>query len=175
MQFHSYRQPWFLYAIKYVGMKEVSGIQSNPQIVEWWKEIHASYTDDSVPWCAAFVGGCLEEADIVSTRSATARSYETYGVELAGPAVGAIAVFWRDSLASGHGHVGFVAGRDESGNLIILSGNKGDSVCYALFTEERLLGYRWPDGYDLPDESSIEELPLLQVNSTGGSAPVSEA
>lgn len=149
---------WIDRARSYIGLREVPGARHNPTIIGWWKGILADFRDDETPWCAAFVGGVLEEAGIKSTRSAAARSYLKWGLKLDRPAVGCVVVFWRGSPGGWSGHVGFVVGKDADGNLMVLGGNQGDAVNIKPFGRDRVLGYRWPDGMPLPDSA----LPVLR-------------
>jgi uncharacterized protein (TIGR02594 family) len=133
--------PWVAEARKHIGTREIPGPVHEPKILRWWRAIkRAGIRDDETPWCAAFVGGCLEAVGIVSTRFESARSYMTWGVPLDGPQYGAIAVLWR----TGGGHVAFVVGRNADGNVALLGGNQGDAVSIAHFDERRIVGYRWP-------------------------------
>lgn len=135
---------WIDAARAYIGTREVGGNKHNPLILRWWTKIRAPFTNDETPWCAAFVGGVLEEVGIKSTRSASARSYLNLGVELDKPAYGAIVVFWRGKPDGWSGHVGFVVGKDAHGNLMVLGGNQKDMVRVDPFSTTRVLGYRWP-------------------------------
>jgi uncharacterized protein (TIGR02594 family) len=133
---------WLTEARRHIGLREIKGAQHESRIVAFWKAIRmGGIRDDETPWCAAFVGGCLEAVGIVSARSGTARDYLNWGVPIEYPLVGCVAVF---SRLGGGGHVGFVEGRDEHYRLQILSGNQGDEVSVAPFELSRLLGYRWP-------------------------------
>ena len=70
------KAPWFDAAQKYLGLKEIKGSKHAPLIVQMWARIKlAGIKDDETPWCAAFVGSCLEEVGIQSSRSAAALSY----------------------------------------------------------------------------------------------------
>ena len=73
------KAPWFDVAQKYLGLKEIKGSKHAPLIVQMWSHIKlAGIKDDETPWCAAFVGSCLEEVGIQSTRSAASyRDWET--------------------------------------------------------------------------------------------------
>ena len=133
---------WLDKAKTYLGLSEVPGKAHNSKILEWWKAIRAAFTDDETPWCAAFVGGCLEAVGITSSRFESARSYETWGSPLSAPVYGCIVTFTRD----GGGHVGFVVGRDGAGNLMVLGGNQGDAVNVKAFPRSRATAYRWPMG-----------------------------
>lgn len=133
--------PWLCEAYRHIGTREVPGPQHEFKILQWWKAIkRGGIKDDETPWCAAFVGGCLEEAGITSTRFESARSYEAWGHPLAEPAVGCIVVFSR----VGGGHVGFVVGQDATGNLLVLGGNQGNAVNVRAFPRSRATAYRWP-------------------------------
>ena len=63
------------------------------------------------------------------------------------------------------GHVGFVVGRDQHGNLMVIGGNQGDAVTVKPFSTDRVLSYHWPAN-DIPySGGGFESLP--QVNSDG--------
>ena len=145
--------PWIRIARGYIGIQEIPGIENNPQVLKWWKLIRLNYQNDEIPWCAAYVGGVLEEAGIESTRSGRARSYESWG-QACKPTLGAIAVFRRE----GGGHVGFVIGVDASGNLMILGGNQGDAVRISSFPRANLITTRWPKGYAVPEDAPLPQL-----------------
>lgn len=144
---------WLDKARSYLGEREIKGPKHNSKILRMFELIRTPwFRDDETPWCAAFVGACLEEVGIVSTRSAAALSYANFGVELPRPAVGAIAVKKRN----GGGHVGFVVGRDKNGRLLILGGNQNDMVTISPYREDDFFTFRWPSiwpydyRFDLP-------------------------
>lgn len=136
---------YFRYALECIGQKEVPGLRHNPLILRWWIAIKSLFADDETPWCAAFVGGCLEEVGIKSSRSAIARSYSRYG-EPSAMNVGAIVVLSRPGIASS-GHVGFLAGvSPDARQVILLGGNQGDAVSLARFDARRIVAVRVPMG-----------------------------
>jgi len=135
---------WFELARDEIGVKEAIGPLNNPRIVEYHRATSLHATKDSVPWCASFVSSMLESCKINSTRSARARSYEHWGVELDEPRLGCIVVFYRGSKRSGKGHVGFYAG-ERGGKILVLGGNQGDAVNVSPYSKKRLLSYRWPN------------------------------
>ena len=140
---------WVTEARKHLGLKEEPGIGNNPTIVGWWKDIkRGGIKQDSVPWCAAFVGSCLERVGIESTRFESAKSYLQWGRPLPEAVYGCIVVFTRE----GGGHVGFVVGKDTQGRLLVLGGNQSDSVSVAHFNVMRVAGYRWPTDITLTDQ-----------------------
>ena len=154
---------WLDKAKSYLGLAEVPGKRHNAKILGWWKAIKATFTDDETPWCAAFVGGVLEECGILSTRKANARSYIDWGEKLPSPVVGCVVVFWRGSIGAASGHVGFVVGRDLRGNLLVLGGNQGDKVSIMPFSRDRVLAYRWPKCNEAPEQiAHFYALPVIE-------------
>lgn len=153
---------WLAEARRHIGTKEIPGAKHEPKILAWWRAIkRGGIKSDEVPWCAAFVGGCLESVGIKSSRFESAKSYLAWGVPITRPVYGCIAVFSR----AGGGHVGFVIGSDGEGRLHILGGNQGDAVSIAPIEGKRAVGYRWPIG--IPVE--VQPLPMfgsIQPSST---------
>ncbi|RTQ01319.1 TIGR02594 family protein [Enterobacter sp. WCHEn045836] len=140
--------PWIAEARKFIGLREIPGPEHAPEILQMWRDIRRSgIKDDETPWCAAFAGSMLERTGIRSTRFEGARSYLEWGEKLDKPIYGCVVVFSR----SGGGHVGFVVGKTDSGNLLVLGGNQSDAVNIRAFSTDRVTGYRWPEGYQKPN------------------------
>ena len=149
---------WIVEAEKHVGLAEIKGSEHNPEILQFWKDIkRGGIKTDEIPWCAAFVGACLERAGIPSTRFEGALSYLEWGSNLTEPVYGCVVVFAR----MGGGHVGFVVGKDENGRLMVLGGNQADAVNIAPFERFRVVAYRWPKDVPVGDEP----LPLLSSSA----------
>jgi len=138
------QQPsWLAEAWAEFGQREISGRRHNTRITAYFEELgHWAHARDEVPWCAAYLGACLERSGIQSTRSLMARSYLRWGEEIKDARFGAVAVLsrGRDPAA---GHVGFWLG-DSGDRLWLLGGNQGRGVSVAGFARSRLLGLRWP-------------------------------
>ena len=79
-----------------------------------------------------------------------ARAWLEWGAPIAIGALGAVAVIKRGDNPT-QGHVGFVAGWDAGGRLLLLGGNQGNEVNISAFGPDRLLGYRWPLGLPAPE------------------------
>lgn len=154
--------PWIAEGRKLIGLTEFAGSANNPEIVQMWKDIkRGGIKDDKTPWCAAFVGACIERVGIRSSRFESAKSYMDWGHALEKPYYGCIAVFTRN----GGGHVGFVVGEAKNGNLLILGGNQGDAVNIKEFSQARLSGFR-----SCPEMVAFGMRPL----EVGGSAELSQ-
>jgi uncharacterized protein (TIGR02594 family) len=112
------------------------------------------------PWCAIFANAMLEKCGINGTRSASSQSFRHSRefVKLSGPAIGAIAVFWRISRTSGFGHVGFYCG--ERGPYVwTLGGNEADMVQIEMLAKDAstfgLVGFYWPRAAPLPQVAPV--------------------
>lgn len=148
---------WIVEARRHIGTKEVPGLKHEPKIVQWWRDIRrGGIKSDEVPWCAAFVGHCLEHVGVISSRFESARSYLDWGRRLSTPVTGCIVVFSRGQ----GGHVGFAVADDSRDRLLILGGNQGNQVSIAPFEKGRVIGYRWPKAVPVPTE------PLRLIGST---------
>ncbi len=135
--------PWLDIAWSLFGTTEAAGAADNADVLALFRDAgHAEITSDSVAWCAAFVGACLERAGVRCTRSLMARSYEAFGNTLRLPRIGAIAVLSRGSDPS-LGHVGFVVGFTPD-RIFLLGGNQSDRVCVESFPRDRIVSVRWP-------------------------------
>lgn len=149
---------WMAVGRKYIGLAEVPGREHNPVIINWLTSLKAWWREDETPWCGTFVAAVLREADVPITASwYRARAWLDWGLRLHAPTLGCVVVFER----AGGGHVGFVAGRDIAGRLMVLGGNQGNRVSIAPFDVSRVLGYRWPAAEPLPPHFST---PLLASN-----------
>jgi uncharacterized protein (TIGR02594 family) len=133
----------FEIAQSYIGTTEGPGPEDNPVVMEMYASVGHDWVEhDSVAWCAAFVGHCLEKAGLRSTRRLNARSYLAWGilVDLADAQAGDIVVFSRGSKAW-QGHVGFFV--QTAGAMVeVLGGNQSDAVNIQRYAKSRLLGVR---------------------------------
>lgn len=155
---------WLRWARAELGEREVPGKKSNARIIEYrtlgMTTDDSGTEDGSRPWCADFVNASLEATGVHGTRSGMARSFERsdHFVKLSGPALGCIVTFWRESKASGKGHVGLYIG--EAGSKVrVIGGNQADAVSIASFSRGTakfgVSGYYWPAGVPLPDIGAI--------------------
>jgi uncharacterized protein (TIGR02594 family) len=134
---------WYKKAKEYIGLKEYRGSRHNKTVLEMYGTVgHGWVKEDEVPWCAAFVGHCLEETGYRSTRQLTARSYLQWGKSIKNPRRGDVVVFRRGN-SSWQGHVGFVD-RVTSSRVYTLGGNQSNAVNIKGYAKKSLLGYRRP-------------------------------
>lgn len=92
-------------------------------------------------WCAAWINGTLAAAGLGGTNSNLARSFLKWGEGVDTPKRGDVVVLSRGSDPS-KGHVGFFAGYDEAGRIMLLGGNQSDAVNVKAYDPSRVLGFR---------------------------------
>ena len=139
---------WFEIAKAEIGVREYPGPQHNPRIVEYASHTGFAAKTDEVAWCSSFVNWCMAQAKLKGTRSAAARSWLDWGVELADPVSGCISVFRRGSDPA-QGHVAFYVSRTDK-VIHVLGGNQSNQVKIAPYKRESHLSYRWPKDVPLP-------------------------
>jgi len=132
---------WLIFARRFIGLKEIPGTENNPIIVNWLVKLKAWWREDETPWCGLFVAAVFNDCGIeIAKNWMRARAWLEWGIILPEPTVGCVVIYSRN----GGGHVGFVVGQDQAGNLMTLGGNQSNKVTIAPFPKERVLGYRWP-------------------------------
>lgn len=143
---------WFTWARKEIGQHEMPE-NRGPLIRRYIATGKCGVEGD--PWCAIFVNAALEASAIKGTRNPSSQSFRHSDdfVRLSGPALGAIAVFWRINQRSGLGHVGFYVS-ETLGYVNTLGGNESDMVREELLAKHAasfgLHGYWWPKAVPLP-------------------------
>jgi uncharacterized protein (TIGR02594 family) len=114
--------PWMPVAVSQMGINQ----KDNANVVQQYHLIGGgTMREATVAWCAAFIGWCLAQVNITGTRSASSRSYMSYGNSVGTTNVpyGAIAVFGVPN--SGQGHVAFVV-EDKGSSIVCIGGNQSD-------------------------------------------------
>lgn len=138
-------------AQRFVGIEEVPGATSNPQVLAMLRLDAAWPEGDHVPWCSAFTNYIAWLLRLPRSKSLRARSWLNVGevVRLEDAAAGFdVVIFKRGSgqqpgpeVIDAPGHVGFYAGVDGK-NILVLGGNQSDTVGIAPYPKAKLLGVR---------------------------------
>jgi len=113
-------------------------------VAEARRWIGTNPTTRATLWCARFMNFVLGRVGLPGTESDAAKSFASYGKQLEGPEIGAIAVMNR----KGGGHVGVVSGFDKDGDPIIISGNYSRRVAEAVYARSRIVTYVSADSAD---------------------------
>ena len=146
---------WYGLASKEIGTHE-EGDNSGPAITRY-RQL-AQCGSDHDPWCAIFVNAMFASCNprVPGTKSASSQSFRTNPnfTKLSGPALGAVAVFWRNSPRSELGHVGIYRG-ETSESIYVLGGNEDNMVEIAPMAKHQLRGYWWPASLGQPTIGKI--------------------
>jgi uncharacterized protein (TIGR02594 family) len=157
---------WYTLATQEIGTRE-EGNNSGAAIARY-RQL-AQCGEDHDPWCAIFVNAmfALCNPPVPGTRSSSSQSFRSNEnfVRLAGPAAGAVVVFWRISPNSGKGHVGFYRGETAS-SVYVLGGNEGDMVQIEPMSKNQLIGYWWPKSVAAPTIGTIAIPPGTPMHQT---------
>lgn len=120
------------------GLSSIFG--SSSLVSEARRYMGTNPTGRKTLWCGAFMDMVLKRTGRKGGGN-LAKGYLKYGKHLAGPVVGAIAIFSRGKKG---GHVGVVTGIDGEGNPVIISGNHNNTVAEVAYPRGRVLGYVMP-------------------------------
>ncbi len=137
--------PWYDEAVRLMGLREDTGPGSNPEILQWAKDLDLDYGDDDLPWCGLFIAHCVGSTlpdEPLPANPLGARSWERFGVPVT-PRRGALLTFWRETMASGLGHACFYHS-ETADHFFVVGGNQGDEVNITRIGKERHVGTRWP-------------------------------
>ena len=130
-----------------IGLKEISGKESNPQLLallqKWLPE---AYDDSRTAWCVIYLNEVLERSGIKPFKTLAARELlkEAPAIALKSPRdgfrTGDIVVYWReDKEKSWKGHAHFYIHDDEK-YVYGLGGNQRNEVSVAPYPKSRILG-----------------------------------
>lgn len=127
-------------ALKEVGVKEITGSQHSPRVLEYQKETSGKHSDDETPWCGAFVSWVFRKSGIDHKIKIPERAKEwiNFGIATDIPSIGTVAIKSRD----GGGHVCIVVGKSSDGKLLCVGGNQNDEVNIARYSESVFSDFR---------------------------------
>jgi len=138
-------------AQRFIGIKEVPGMESNPMILAMLKLDGKWPEDDSVPWCSAFLNYVCWLLRLPRSKNLRARSWLNVGYAIhpdeAMPGFDVV-ILRRGKepqpgpdIIAAPGHVGLYAGY-QAGGIELLGGNQGDTVKVSRYDSKRILGIR---------------------------------
>lgn len=139
-------------ATRFIGLKEVRGSMSNPQILSMLNLDKKWPKDDSVAWCSAFVNYVCWLLNVPRSHSLKARSWLEVGREV--PSLPLARLGWDvvvlkrgrglqpgPDVLDAPGHVGFFVVSDGD-KVSVLGGNQKNKVCIAEYSRKRVLQVR---------------------------------
>ncbi|WP_036692735.1 TIGR02594 family protein [Pedobacter glucosidilyticus] len=149
-----------LESLKHYGELEIPGVNNNPNILRWAKEVGVSgwYTDDDIPWCGLFIGVVAKRCGypFPASKLLAARQWISWGL----PVTKGREMLWDILVFSreGGGHVGFYVGENKE-NFLVYGGNQSNAVGFAWISKSRLIGARMPK-YKIGEPENIRKIHL---------------
>jgi len=141
----------FQMAQRFVGVKEIEGSTSNPQVLSMLKLDESWPQEDEVPWCSAFINYVSWLLRLPRSKSLLARSWLSIGYRVNEEAAQVgfdVVVLSRGNEPQpgpedlkAPGHVGFFGGM-EGEWVWVLGGNQSDGVNLSRYPRKRILGIR---------------------------------
>lgn len=127
-----------------LGTTEIKGTKHNPRILAYAIETGMTWVnDDETPWCSIFVNWVCKQAKLPMSNMANARSWVQVGETTKTPLPGDVVVFWRGSINSWEGHVGFFLGfSNDLSKVFCIGGNQGNAVSIEEFGSEKVLRFQ---------------------------------
>ena len=132
--------------IKYYGLKERPGRDSDPQIYDMISEVFGEgYDDGEISWCGLWLGKVFDKLGYDKpAKWWVARNWKNIGepVELKDIKQGDIVTYWRYSPNDWRGHVHIYSGEQNDKYLYGLGGNQRNEVSVAMYPKERIVAIR---------------------------------
>lgn len=138
-------------ASRFIGIREIEGKVSNPQILSMLQLDAKWPKGDEVPWCSAFPNYIAWIMRLPRSKSLRARSWLNVGtpISINQARQGFDVVILKrgsgrqpgPSVIAAPGHVGFYASHD-SKHVYLLGGNQSNSVTVSPYPLSRVLGVR---------------------------------
>lgn len=152
-------------AFNELGTEEIVGDANNPEVVKYATETGISgIKNDEIAWCSTYVNWVTMKAGLQNSKKANARSWLNVGLKVTSPEPGDVVIFWRESIQSWKGHVGFFLGfSSDKKRVYCLGGNQGNRVSVSAYRTKQVLSYQRLaelDKITIPD-------PILQKGSKG--------
>ncbi|MCK5606612.1 TIGR02594 family protein [Candidatus Pacearchaeota archaeon] len=127
-------------AFEEMNVKEIKGKNHNPRILQYHNSTNLRASTDEIPWCSSYANFVVIKCGVEGTKSAMARSFETWGDPLAKPIPGCVVVLKRGPDTT-KGHVNFYLYETKK-YIYCIGGNQGDAVSIARFPKSSVVCYR---------------------------------
>jgi uncharacterized protein (TIGR02594 family) len=133
-------------ALADIGLTEIPGTKSNPQILAMAKELglQDEYRNDDTPWCGLAVAYWVKKAGYTPIHKPLwALNWVKWGNEAKTPSLGDVMVFRRKVAGGWAGHVAvYIA--ETATHYVCLGGNQNNQVCISSTPKTSFVAARRP-------------------------------
>lgn len=131
-------------AFNELGTEEIEGTENNPEVLKYATDTGiAGIKNDEIAWCSTFVNWVAMKAGLQYSKKPNARSWLNTGTKVTTPEPGDVVIFWRESIQSWKGHVGFFLGFSmDKKRVYCLGGNQGNRVSVSAYRTTQVLSYQ---------------------------------
>jgi uncharacterized protein (TIGR02594 family) len=129
--------------LSHYGLSEVEGPQSNPEILEFFRELDYDWVNDdsATSWCSAMLSYYAKKCGYEYHTGLDARGWLKMPIMVLKPSLGDIVILWRNDPHSWEGHVALFIAWSVS-KVYLLGGNQGNQINITAYPRDRIIGIR---------------------------------
>lgn len=129
--------------LSHYGLSEVAGSQSNPEILDFFRELGYDWVNDdsTTSWCSAMLSYYAKKCGYEYHTKLDARGWLKMPIKVLKPTIGDIVILWRNNPTGWEGHIGlFISWTID--RVYILGGNQNNQINISAYNRDRILGFR---------------------------------
>lgn len=132
-----------LEVLSHYGLSEVDGKESNPEILEFFRELDYDWVNDdsATSWCSAMLSFYAKKCGYEYHKELNARGWLKMPVVTLKPRLGDVVVLWRNNPTSWEGHVALFVGWTTN-KVYLLGGNQSNQINITAYPRDRIIGIR---------------------------------
>ena len=132
-----------LEVLSHYGLSEVSGRQSNPEILEFFYELDYDWVNDdsAISWCSAMLSYYAKKCGYEYHKQLNARGWLKMPIVVLKPELGDVVILWRNDPNSWEGHVGLFVNWTPT-KVYLAGGNQSNQINITAYPRDRIIGIR---------------------------------
>ena len=132
-----------LEVLSHYGLSEVAGSDSNPEILEFFRELDYDWVNDdsAVSWCSAMLSYYAKKCGYEYHHGLNARGWLNMPVMVLHPSLGDVVILWRNDIHSWEGHCALFISWTHT-KVYLLGGNQSNQINITAYPRDRIIGIR---------------------------------